>query len=93
MTEIRRLVVTGVVQGVGFRYHMSNTALRLGISGWVRNCRDGSVESVITGAPESIAAMIDWAWVGPPAAQVRQIFVEQVEAADSFQGFQQRDTL
>ncbi|CAG4884938.1 Acylphosphatase [Georgfuchsia toluolica] len=75
--EARRLVITGLVQGIGFRYHMVNAARRLGISGWVRNRRDGSVEAVIAGSAEAIAAMIHWARSGPPAARVDQVYVEE----------------
>ena len=91
MTEARRLVITGVVQGVGFRYHMSETALRLGISGWVRNRRDSSVEAVVAGTPEAVAAMIAWARRGPDDARVAQVMVEW-DAASAFERFEQRPT-
>lgn len=91
--DARRLVITGLVQGVGFRYHTVNAAQRLGISGWVRNRRDGSVEAVIAGNAEAIAAMIHWARSGPPAARVDQVYVEQfVDANQSFAGFTQLPT-
>jgi acylphosphatase len=52
---VRRLVITGLVQGVGFRYAMLAQARLLGINGWVRNRRDGSVEATIAGDPAQIA--------------------------------------
>jgi acylphosphatase len=90
--EARRLVITGVVQGVGFRFHMENTARRFNITGWVRNRHNGSVEAVIMGNPEAVAGMIDWARQGPPAARVEQVFVEEIEALPPLQGFSQRAT-
>ncbi|MFY9326788.1 MAG: acylphosphatase [Georgfuchsia sp.] len=90
--EARRLVITGLVQGVGFRYHMVNAALRLGIAGWVRNRRDGSVEAVISGDAETIAAMIHWTRSGPPAARVDQVYVEHLDTDSSLAGFSQQPT-
>jgi len=83
--EIRRLVVTGMVQGVGYRYGMMVEAMHLDISGWVRNRLDGSVEALIAGSPESVAAIIAWARRGPPGAQVTHLAVEIGEG--SFESF------
>lgn len=88
--ERRRLVIRGVVQGVGFRYSMANKAQELGVSGWVRNRRDGSVEAVIAGDPQAIAAMIAWSGQGPAAAAVEGVSVELAEG--EFAGFEQRST-
>jgi len=90
--EARRLIISGLVQGVGFRYHMVRAALRLGITGWVRNRHDGSVEAVICGDTDAIAAMIHWSREGPPAARVERVFVEQIEDAAHHEGFSQRAT-
>ena len=90
--EGRRLIITGVVQGVGFRYHMTREALRLGVKGWARNRRDGSVEAHIVGTPETIAAMIEWSKRGPPAASVTQVLVEEIKNTDDLDGFCQRQT-
>jgi acylphosphatase len=65
-----RLRIVGSVQGVGYRYAMEREAAKLAITGWVRNCRDGSVEAVIQGAPESLDALAAWARRGPRGAQV-----------------------
>ena len=91
--ETRRLVVTGLVQGIGFRYHMVNAAHRLDVKGWVRNRRDGSVEALIAGNPEAIAAMIHWARSGPPGARVDQVYVEQfIDAHQPLTEFSQQPT-
>jgi acylphosphatase len=65
-----QLRIVGMVQGVGYRYALEREAAKLGITGWVRNRRDGSVEAVIQGAPETIDALAAWARHGPPGAQV-----------------------
>ncbi len=76
MTEVRRLVIRGVVQGVGFRYAMAAQARLLGITGWVRNRRDGTVEAMVAGAPEPVAAMLAWSNHGPAGASVDEVMVE-----------------
>ena len=91
-TEARRLLITGLVQGVGFRYHMTATAQRLGVTGWVRNRSDGAVEAQVVGTNEQVAAMIHWASSGPPAARVAQVHVEALETVPEFSGFSQRET-
>jgi len=73
----RRLSIRGKVQGVGFREAMTREALRLGITGWVRNRHDGRVEAVVQGTPERVQAMIDWAHRGPPAAHVLDVTVRE----------------
>jgi acylphosphatase len=78
MSVARRIVVKGGVQGVGFRYAAIDAAERLGVTGWVRNRRDGTVEALVQGDDEAVAAMIAWCRRGPPAAQV--IDVELSEA-------------
>ena len=52
------LRMTGQVQGVGYRLWMRRSAASLGLRGWVRNRTDGSVEALVTGTPEAVAAMI-----------------------------------
>ena len=71
--ETVRLIVTGGVQGVGYRIWASRTATRLGLPGWVRNRADGSVEALVTGARREVAAMIEACWSGPPAARVAEV--------------------
>ena len=73
----KRLVITGLVQGVGFRESMCRQAARLHVRGWVRNRLDGSVEALIDGAPEAVEAMLAWARHGPPAARVIDLAVSE----------------
>ena len=82
----KRIVLTGRVQGVGFRYALADEARSRGLSGWVRNRRDGSVEAVICGPAAEVAALAAWARRGPPAARVESIEIE--EAQGSFDGFE-----
>ncbi len=74
--EVRRLIVTGYVQGIGYRYGMVMAARSRGVTGWVRNRRDGSVEAMVCGDAEQIAAMIAWARRGPAGAEVEHVAVE-----------------
>ena len=57
--------VYGRVQGVGYRYFVEKHAVQLGISGWVRNCSDGSVEIMAEGDPQNLDVFIDWCKKGP----------------------------
>ena len=86
----KHLRISGRVQGVGFRYYMEREARVLGVTGWVRNRRDGSVEATIQGAPEAVEAMIAWARHGPPAALVTDLTVS--EASGEYTTFSARAT-
>ena len=86
----RRLRIHGLVQGVGFRYSMHREALRLGLAGWVRNRRDGTVEAVVAGPAASVEAMVAWAHRGPPSARVDRVEVTPFEG--EFPDFQQHPT-
>jgi acylphosphatase len=68
-----RLSIRGRVQGVGYRDAMRNEARRLGVTGWVRNRHDGSVEAVVQGPVESVEALMAWVHRGPPAAMVLRV--------------------
>jgi acylphosphatase len=69
---------------------MCREADRLGVTGWVRNCRDGSVEAIVDGAPRAVEAIIAWAHRGPPAAQVARVTAS--EASGNFTEFEWRRT-
>lgn len=85
MKLTRRLVVYGRVQGVNFREAMRAQAQRLGVTGWVRNRSEGSVEAMVHGAPDSVERMLEWTRQGPPAARVTRVDVEPAEGVfDSF---------
>jgi acylphosphatase len=62
----KHLTISGRVQGVGFRYGMAREACNLGVTDWVRNRRDGTVEAVVDGRAEAIESIIAWAQHGPP---------------------------
>ena len=84
-----RLVVTGRVQGVGYRQWMCREAERLGLTGWVRNLRDGSVESVVDGSPEAVREIIELARAGPPGARVTAVRI-QADVPGEFSRFEWR---
>ena len=73
MSVIRHIVVRGRVQGVGYRAFVEEEALALGLEGWVRNCRDGTVEALFAGEATVIETMIETCRRGPYAARVAQI--------------------
>lgn len=85
MAVTRHLFISGRVQAVGFRYYMLRKARELGVTGWVRNCRDGGVEAMVQGSPEAVDAMIAWARRGPPSAVVTECRV--VEGSGEFTEF------
>jgi acylphosphatase len=82
----KRLIILGRVQGVGFRYSMIEEAQRLGVTGWVRNRRNGTVEAVVDGAPDAVDAVLAWARSGPRGARVTDIQVSEVP--DNFERFE-----
>ena len=81
----KHLIISGRVQGVGYRASMIDEARRLGVTGWVRNRRDGTVEAVVDGDPAAVAAIVDWARRGPPEAQVSGVAVADTDG--TFAGF------
>ena len=88
--ETRRLCIRGRVQGVGFRESMRREAERLGVTGWVANRLDGSVEAIVQGAPDRVDAITLWARRGPEEAHVTQIISS--EASGDFAAFEMRPT-
>jgi acylphosphatase len=74
-------IVSGRVQGVGYRAWVEREAATRGLAGWVRNRRDGSVEAVFAGPAEAVEAMLAACWAGPPAARVEDIASSETSAA------------
>lgn len=91
MSEANHLIISGRVQRVGFRNFMVESARDLGITGWVRNRADGTVEAVIAGPPAALAQMIEHARRGPSHAIVREVRIEK--ATGQFEHFEMRPTV
>ncbi|MFO0998320.1 MAG: acylphosphatase [Alphaproteobacteria bacterium] len=86
-----KLRIEGKVQNVWYRAWTAEQAARHGLRGWVRNRRDGSVEALLVGAGEAVAAMVEACHRGPPAARVSRV-VETAAEDDGTPGFHQRPT-
>jgi len=83
-----RVIVSGRVQGVAFRYYTVDMANKLGITGWVRNLYPRDVEAVVQGKNPEIDQMLNWLRQGPSTAQVRDIkIVEEPCSMDEFSDF------
>lgn len=82
----RHVLVTGRVQGVGFRWHACERGRALGLRGWVRNLEDGRVEAWLEGGAEALEAMLAWLRRGPPGAHVRDLLAREV-APRGLEGF------
>lgn len=85
-----RLQISGLVQGVCFRHYTRETALENGVSGWVRNCSDGTVEALLQGDEAAVNRVIHWCQAGPPAARVDKVEVTVAEPLDAGTGFRIR---
>jgi len=76
-TVVRRVVVEGSVQGVGYREFARRAAMRLGVCGWVRNRSDGAVEALISGPSVAVEALVAEMRSGPRAAVVSRVWVTE----------------
>lgn len=81
------LKIAGRVQGVYYRASMVREAQELSLRGWVRNCDDGSVESITEGPRRAIDALITWCQQGPPGARVEKVEVRWETPQHGFSGF------
>lgn len=88
--ETNVVQITGRVQGVGFRFATVRRAHELGVTGWVRNQEDGSVQALLQGDADQIDQMLAWLRYGPPRARVDEVHAERDYAAQrKFESFQQ----
>ena len=83
-------IVTGLVQGVGFRYATRSAARRLGVAGWVRNRPDDTVEVFAQGTPEAVAQLVAFLHTGPPHAVVDRVEVTGANPDPHMLGFDLR---
>ena len=82
------LFISGRVQGVFFRHNMRREALKLGVTGWVRNLPDGRVEAVIEGEEEKVEKLVEWAHRGPPLARVDEVKIIREDYKGEFETFE-----
>ena len=80
-------IISGRVQGVFFRMETKRAADRIGVSGWVRNQRDGTVEAMFEGDRDKVDAVLEWCNQGPPSAKVTDVNVEWQDYAGEFNRF------
>ncbi len=80
-------IVSGNVQGVGFRYSARREAQGLSVTGWVRNLSDGDVEVLAEGSIPALADFREWLEVGPPGAFIRSVIVEKRPSTGKFSEF------
>ncbi len=83
-----RARITGHVQGVAYRAWTRGRARALGLTGWVKNCDDGSVRAWFEGDPEAVQTMLKELWDGPGAAVVTDVRSEEAEPQGRFRTFE-----
>jgi acylphosphatase len=81
------VVISGRVQGVFFRAETQRAAQRLGVSGWVRNRPEGTVEAMFEGPSQAVHQVVDWCWQGSPSAKVSDVKIEWQEFAGEYDSF------
>jgi acylphosphatase len=94
MDAMRRVhvIVAGDVQGVGYRYTMRLEARALGVTGWVRNRADGTVEAEVEGTAEQVDAALAWMAQGPPGSHVADARVTELSLTSAESSFEVRPT-
>lgn len=81
------ILISGIVQGVAFRYYAQRIAQHLNLRGWVRNCWDGRVEILVEGEEEKIKELVEWCHQGPPSAVVEGVVIEWQEYKGEYKDF------
>jgi acylphosphatase len=79
MKKAIHVKVSGLVQGVFFRKHTQNTAVKLGVNGWVRNSDDGSVEIEAEGDAKALDEFLKWCNKGPDRASVTELVIKEID--------------
>jgi acylphosphatase len=82
-----KVIVTGRVQGVSFRHHTARTASLYGVTGWVRNLPDGSVEACFEGEEAEVRAMVQWCSKGPVLAEVEDVIEQKEQYTGEYSDF------
>jgi acylphosphatase len=88
----RRYLVTGRVQGVGFRWFVEREARLIGVGGWVRNRDDGAVEVLASGTNAQLGSLYDRLKAGPRAARINQVEVDDAAPFSGYKTFQVEET-
>ncbi len=88
----RRYLVTGRVQGVGFRWFVEREARLIGVGGWVRNRDDGAVEVLASGSNAQLGLLYDKLKEGPRAARIDRVEVDEAAPFRGYDTFQVEDT-
>ena len=88
MNKIARLIITGKVQGVGFRAFVRNRAMKNNVTGWVKNQDDGSVEALFSGSQEDINKLIEITRRGTPWSKVSDVLVTYSDDDDKYSSFE-----
>ena len=83
----RRVLISGIVQGVFFRAYTRDAATSAGVTGWVRNLPDGRVEAVFEGEPDAVARVLDWCHRGSPGSRVERVEVVHEEPKGEYEDF------
>ncbi|NQU41644.1 acylphosphatase [bacterium] len=86
----KHVIVHGYVQGVGFRFFTTRQAEYAGVTGWVRNRRDGTVELEAQGDPASLESFLESVRKGPGGGEVSDMDIETIPESDQDQGFEVR---
>lgn len=84
--KCEKFTVSGLVQGVGFRYHTSYQGMRLGLTGYAKNLNNGDVEVVVCGEESAVLLMADWLQEGPKTSRVESV-VSELASYKPYKGF------
>jgi len=82
-----RMIISGRVQGVGYRDSLRLVAQALDVTGWVRNLGSGDVEAVIQGDEDAVDRIVAWCHNGPPGANVRFVDAQLIDASETYIAF------